>query len=364
MVCGKYMYPQDLIELRQQMEFGNISSQQLRESEKRCLKELVNHQVKNGLKIVSDGCIMRPQWDFDFYFGLDGIDKRHVKSGHIFVGYELAHPTPAVVARIRFNEAHPVFTEFGNLHKVLPDGIEASVLIPAPAQFLMWLLMQDISWKSVYYDVVSIMDDISEAWRKTILKLHNLGCRHIILEDRSWGTLCRKDDINRIIQSGIDPHQLCGILRRVNDKTLEDVSEDLEVMIYLKRLEIDTTQEIMSRHCELISEEAFGHKNIPTIVLDMPDSHGESIVELVKCLPSDKRLVLGVVDGRHPQLEGVDDIEKKVNRIRRVIGDRLRAVTVIGGFKRENSLLGTTAFTEEDQWNKIKLLKSLSELMA
>lgn len=44
-----------------------------------------------------------------------------------------------------------------------------------------------------------------------------------------------------------------------------------------------------------------------------------------------------------------------------MIGDSFRGITVIGGFKRESSSISTTAFLEDDQWQKISLLRRLAD---
>ena len=364
MVCGKFMYPQPLVELRRRAEFSDISSGQIREAELLSLRELVQHQLEAGLTIVSDGCIMRERWDYDFYFGLGGVERRHVRSGHIYEDCELSNATPSIAGPIVYDAAHPLFAQYASLCSLLPPGVMASVLLPAPAHFLLWLLTEDISWKSVYSDSMTLVDDISRAYRQIIIRFYELGCRHVILEDHSWQTLCRRDDIKRIIQSGLDPHQLVSIFRIVNDKSVEDMPSDLDVMLYLKRLEPDMTHAIASAHCDFISSMAFDHANVPTVILDMPDGQADSIERMAAHLPEGKSLVLGVVDGRSPQLESMEDIQSKIMRMRRVIGDRLRALTVIGGFKRDTGSISTTGFEEEDQWHKIGLLRKVSQAMA
>ena len=172
LVCGKFMYPQALVDEYRQLETGNITTQRLQETRTECLRELVRRQTEAGLKIVSDGCIMRSQWDFDFYFGLKGIEKRQVKSGHIYEDCDLSRPTPQLAGRICFNDSHPLLDQYTSLCSVLPEGTTASVLLPAPAHFLLWLLTQDTSWRLVYEGVTPLARDISQAYKETMLRLH------------------------------------------------------------------------------------------------------------------------------------------------------------------------------------------------
>ena len=361
MACGKFMFPQRLVDARRRLQSGDVSSEQLHEVETECLRDLVRRQTEAGLQIVSDGCITRTQWDFDFYFGLDGVERRYIESGHIYQDCDLHHPVPCITGAIGFNDAHPFFSQYMDLASMALAGVETSVLLPAPAHFLLWLLMQDGTWKSVYSDFNRLLGDISRTYNETILKFYGLGCRHIILEDRSWRMLCHRDGLKRILQAGYDLHQLTSSLRRVNDEALQQLPAGLDIMLYVKRLEVGVSREMASRHCCAISQIVFGHSNVPTVILDMPDGSEDSVMSIISHLPADKRLVIGVVDGRSPQLENMDEVAAKIRAARQMIGDSLRGITVIGGFKRESSSISTTAFLEDDQWQKISLLRRLAD---
>lgn len=359
-VCGKYMYPQTLLDARTQTALGIMPRRQYRRVVLDCLTELVEKQHRAGLKYISDGCIDREFWDLDFYFGLNGIEKRQTKSGHVYDDCNDG-PVPAVVSRITYDDENPVFAQCRQLCDRLDAHDRATVLLPAPAHFLLRLLMNDTTWKSVYTDTLQLVDDIARAYNATILQLRADGCGTIIFEDRSWQSLCSRDGIKKILQGGHDPYSLALSLRNVNDAALADLPSDSDILLYLRRLDSATSTWFMSDHCMKITDRAFGHDNVGTYVLDMPDESEEEVEALLKRLPEDKNVILGIVDGRHPQLEEEETLRSKISTARSIVGSRLRGITPTGGFKRETTQICCNAFTEEDQWRKISLLQHVAD---
>ena len=78
MACGKFMFPQRLVDARRRLQSGDVSSEQLHEVETECLRDLVRRQTEAGLQIVSDGCITRTQSAFALYVGLVCVARRYI----------------------------------------------------------------------------------------------------------------------------------------------------------------------------------------------------------------------------------------------------------------------------------------------
>ena len=63
---GSYLRPQALKEAREKFANGEISQDELLKVQDELAKELVHHEVENGLQVVSDGEFGRSWWHLDF----------------------------------------------------------------------------------------------------------------------------------------------------------------------------------------------------------------------------------------------------------------------------------------------------------
>ena len=62
---GSYLRPQALKEAREKFANGEISQEELLKVQDELVKELVHHEVENGLQVVSDGEFGRSWWHLD-----------------------------------------------------------------------------------------------------------------------------------------------------------------------------------------------------------------------------------------------------------------------------------------------------------
>ena len=78
---GSYLRPQALKEAREKFANGEISQEELLKVQDELVKELVHHEVENGLQVVSDGEFGRSWWHLDFLWNLTGFEAAYSASG-------------------------------------------------------------------------------------------------------------------------------------------------------------------------------------------------------------------------------------------------------------------------------------------
>ncbi len=67
--------PDSIKQARQQLAEGIIDAAQLREIENNAIRHLVQQQCDCGLHVVTDGEFRRAWWHFDFFDGLQGVER-------------------------------------------------------------------------------------------------------------------------------------------------------------------------------------------------------------------------------------------------------------------------------------------------
>ena len=58
------------------------------------------------------------------------------------------------------------------------------------------LLMSDFTPSRIYCAPESLADDIASAYRQTLARLYELGCRRVQLDDSVFGRLCDPEIVN------------------------------------------------------------------------------------------------------------------------------------------------------------------------
>ena len=65
-VVGSFLRPKELLDARHAFQAGKLDRASLTALEDRLIKDLVEKEVKNGLKAVTDGEFRRSFWHLDF----------------------------------------------------------------------------------------------------------------------------------------------------------------------------------------------------------------------------------------------------------------------------------------------------------
>ncbi|STT03376.1 methionine synthase II [Klebsiella pneumoniae] len=80
-IVGSFLRPDSIKQARQQLAEGIIDAAQLREIENNAIRHLVQQQCDCGLHVVTDGEFRRAWWHFDFFDGLQGVERYDAEQG-------------------------------------------------------------------------------------------------------------------------------------------------------------------------------------------------------------------------------------------------------------------------------------------
>ena len=132
-VVGSFLRPKELLDARHAFQAGKLDRASLTALEDRLIKDLVEKEVKNGLKAVTDGEFRRSFWHLDFLAGLSGL--HHVKAEHWSVHFEGFQPkaeTVVIEDRIRVPKDHPFLEAYDRL-KAIAGDTPIKYTIPSPS---------------------------------------------------------------------------------------------------------------------------------------------------------------------------------------------------------------------------------------
>ncbi|WP_128330682.1 5-methyltetrahydropteroyltriglutamate--homocysteine S-methyltransferase [Apibacter sp. HY039] len=354
---GSFLRPQRLKEAREQLAQGKISPEELRALEDEEILKIINKQKELGFTHISDGEFRRSYWHLDFFWGFEGVEHHHIGQGYLFQGEETRDDSARLTGKIRFTPEHPFLHEFRFLKQAAGEGYQARQSIPAPAQFLAELLRgKNEERVTLFYPQrEELYQDISRAYREAILAFYELGCRDLKLDDCTWGMLCDQNFWSTMAGSNYNVDDLKQIYLQVNNEAIKDLPSDLEISTHVCRGNYHSTWAASGGYAA-VADHLFAGENVNTFFLEFDDERSGDF-EPLQYVPEDKKVVLGLVTSKRPQLENKEEIIERINEAGKYVDlSRLSLSPQCGFASTEEG----NCLTEEEQWQKLKLIQDIS----
>lgn len=355
-IVGSFLRPEVIKEARARFQNQEISSNELRRIEDEEIIKLVKKQKELGLKAVTDGEFRRSWWHLDFMWGLDGVEKRVLETGYKFNGLETRAETATLTGKIDFSN-HPMVEHYKFLKSISGDDVVARQTIPAPAQFLAELQRgenKEIT-ESIYKNIDELILDIANAYKKAIKAFYNEGCRNLQLDDCTWGMLCDKKYWEARQQEGVDTNDIAKLYAKVNNLAIEDHPEDLVITMHVCRGNYNSTW-AGSGGYEPVAEILFGTVNVDGFYLEYDTDRAGDFAPLR--FIKNQQVVLGLISSKTGILENKEEVRERIREATKYVDINQVCLSPQCGFAstEEGNVL-----TEEEQWNKIKLVREISE---
>lgn len=355
-IVGSFLRPAELKKARKEYSEKKIDHDQLKAVEDRCIKDVVNKEIKHGLKIVTDGEFRRSWWHLDTFWGFGGIKHTHLNKGYQFHDEVTRDDTAQVAGKIRFTGDHPDLEAFKYL-KSLTDGTDITPRqsIPAPAQFYAELVRGDenvAAAKKVYPNEDDLLTDISKAYHDLIIALYKAGCRDVKIDDCTWGMVVDDEFWATMVKKGFNRDELEKKYLRVNNDAIKDLPADLRISTHICRGNYHSTWAAKGGYAA-VAKNLFGHENVDAFYLEYDDEKRDGDFEPIKEVPKDKEVVLGLVTSKKPELETEDELKKRIKKATQYHPLANSALSTQCGF---SSTEEGNKLTEEQEWKKIDLV--------
>lgn len=355
---GSFLRPEPLKKARTDYEAGRIDAKQLKEVEDDAIYNLVKKIKELGYHVITDGEFRRSTWHLDFMWGFSGVSHSKTKTGLPFHGENAMIDDTYLTGKIALEEEHPFVEHFRFIKALEDENTVAKQTIPAPAQFLAQLVMP-FAWgntKKYYEDEQTLIDDLVNAYKTVIKQLYDAGCRNIQFDDCTWGMLV--DPAVKAIY-GTDEDGLNQVKVKyleINNRVIEGKPDDLVINTHVCRGNYHSTYANQGPY-DSVSDVLFGGENVNTFYLEFDDERSGDFSSLAK-VSGDKKIVLGLITTKTPKLEDKDKIKERIREAAKYVPlDRLYLSPQCGFASCE---IGNK-LTEDQQWNKLKLVKEIAE---
>ena len=306
---GSLLRPATLHELREQVRRNEASFEKLKEAEDRAIREAVTLQEEIGLPSITDGEFRRDFWHVDFLGGFDGIELRREEGTRFDTTFKHGNPHPPtmVVARKLRRNKPSMLSHFQYLKSVVKKGT-AKFTMPSPA--MLHARGDRASIRKVYPDEAEFWADLTRCYREEIADLYKAGCRYLQLDDTTIAMFGDPKVQAQFRKLGDDPKRDVAIYADAVNAAIRDVPDDMAVAIHTCRGNFKSTW-LASGSYDYVAETAFSKLEVDGFFLEYDDERSGGF-EPLRYIPKGKKVVLGLVSSKLPQLEAKEALKKRI----------------------------------------------------
>lgn len=348
-VVGSFLRPDSIKQAREAFAAGTLSAEALRQCEDEAIRQVVEQQCACGLHVVTDGEFRRAWWHFDFFDGLQGVERFESDHGIQFNGVQTKAHGIRVTGKLGFGD-HPMLEDFRYLKSISGNAV-AKMTIPSPS-VLHFRGGREVIDRNVYPELDTYFDDLATTWRDAIAAFYAAGCRYLQLDDTVWAYLCSDEQRSQIRARGDNPDELARIYARVLNTALADKPADLKVGLHVCRGNFRSTW-ISEGGYEPVAEVLFGSVNVDAFFLEYDNDRSGDFAPLRFIKPGHQQVVLGLITTKNGELENPQAIKARIEEAAQYVAKEQICLSPQCGFastEEGNNL------TSAQQWEKVNLV--------
>jgi len=338
---GSLLRPYGLSKARQE---GNVQFQRA------AIEEAVRQQEKIGLQAITDGEFSRDWWHLDYMLQLEGVTAK-TNPGPKFGGTEEQPPIPNVTGKLRY--ATPIMIDDFVFLKSKTKKT-AKFTIPSPSMLHLRAGRAGIS-KEVYPDIAELWDDAARAYRASIADFAKAGCTYLQLDDVSFSYLCDPKIRETCRKNGDDPDALPRTYADTITKALQDRPAGMTITMHTCRGNFKSAW-VAEGGYDPVAEAMFS-SGVDAFFMEF-DSARAGGFEPLRFLPKGKKVILGLVTSKSPELESKDSIKRRIDEAARFVPLENLGLSPQCGF---SSTHHGNNLTPEQQWRKLELVVQIAD---
>jgi len=366
-VVGSLLRPQAWKAARAGMEQGSISSVDFAGIELDCVRENVALQEGIGLDVVTDGEVGRLNFQDSFGLAVSGYEtgaeglaqhENRAAAGTPLARFDMPDlggaGTPVVhrrpVSRRLKLERNVPLEEFKRAQPLAKKPLKVSLI--GPDRVLQ--RFDHARSTAVYPSVDDFAEDVVAIQRQMIRQLAEAGCRYVHIDEPGYTAYVDAPSLEAMRQRGEDPQQSFSRSLRANARLVEGFP-GVTFGIHLCR---GNQRSMWHREgsYDAIAERLFNELPHRRFLLEYDSPRAGSFAPL-RFVPKGKVVVLGLLSTKVPELESMDELERRLDEAAKYLPLEQLAVSPQCGF---GSDVAGNLVSEADQKRKLARVVELA----
>jgi methionine synthase II (cobalamin-independent) len=328
----------------------------LKEVEDECVREVVAMQERAGLRAVTDGEFRRRSWWLELILGWEGFEADRTGSARLQwrneSGVTQGFSELKVTAKIRWRPSSVV-----RAFEFLKKSTRAVPKVTMPAPNCVHYYMGGKIPKSIYPDAEAFWHDLISAYRQELRELVKAGARYIQFDDTSIAFICDPAHRDYVRSWGVDPQELLRLYAQKINAALAEVSDDVTITLHQCRGNREGNWAAEGGY-DPVAEVLFNEIDVDGYFLEYDTARAGGF-EPLRLLPKGhKRVVLGLVSSKKPQLEDATFLIRKIEQAARFAPLEQLALSPQCGFA--SSIKGNP-LAHADQEAKLRRIVEVAE---
>ncbi|KAI0377774.1 UROD/MetE-like protein [Hypomontagnella monticulosa] len=385
---GSLLRPQSLLDARSCLSspsqmYSLDAPQSVKDAETQAVREVVQQQLQEGVRPITDGEYARHIYYGGFFEKLAGFEAK--PNLPIPDAFRTDFPTTTGLAKmgaktraavvctgkIQYKES-PYLSEWLVLRENIPKELwhEAKFTIPAP-NYQHIQLKPGTAWtkESGYSSDQEYFDDLAKCYAAELQTLYDAGLRNIQVDDPHLTYFCSTQFLGGCQKDGTNADELLDLYTRTHNQLLTNKPADLHVGMHLCRGNMSGSTHWVSGSYEKIAYKLFNETDYQTYYLEFDDIERAGGFEPLRFLPKGKNVVLGLVSTKTPEMEYPDTIKERISAAAAVIASAqgisqeeamdCLAISPQCGFS-SSSLAGGKGMTMDTMWQKLRLVRDIA----
>jgi 5-methyltetrahydropteroyltriglutamate--homocysteine methyltransferase len=301
---------------------------------------VVAKQEAIGLESVTDGEFSRQWWHLDFLARLEGVRLRE-NPGPKFGGTEEQPPVPTVTGKLRYSK--PIMIDdFRFLKSVATKTPKFT--IPSPSMLHLRAGRAGVA----YDDMDEFWTDAAAAYKAAIAAFAKAGCTYLQLDDVAFAYLCDPKIREACRKNGDDPDTLPRTYANTIARALEGRPAGMTIAMHTCRGNFKSAW-VAEGGYEPVAEAMFS-ADVDAFFMEF-DTERAGGFEPLRFVPKGKKVVLGLVSSKTPQLESKDHLKRRIDEAARYVALEDLCLSPQCGF---SSTHHGNKLTPDEQWRKLE----------
>jgi 5-methyltetrahydropteroyltriglutamate--homocysteine methyltransferase len=302
---GSLLRPTRLRAAHERMLAGEFPAEDLRSLQDAAIREAIAMQESVGLQAVTDGEYRRTSFHSDFIEKLEGA---HSRGSYTAAAGRFGPRAFEVTGKLRRSRA----IEVENFVFLKDNtGRTAKQTIPSPTMLLRG--GRDAVSREAYPDLEEFHADIARVYREELQQLGAAGCTYLQLDDTNFAYLCDTKLRDAWREWGYELQGLQTAFANLINAALAGRPGGMSVAIHLCRGNSAGHWAAEGAY-EPIAEALFNQLDVDGYFLEYDDARSGGF-EPLRFFPrgSRKKVVLGLVSSKRPELESKDALKRRID---------------------------------------------------
>ena len=358
---GSLLRPHSVLRAREDFAAGRIPAEELGAVEDEAIRAVVKAQEDLGLQSATDGEFRRASWHMDFIYQLGGIrpaaDKLEVEFHN--PGGRISFQAAALSIYDKISLPSTIFGDAFRFLRETTATATPKLTIPSPSM---------VHYRGgpaaidpvVYPGIDQFWDDLSAAYAEEVAALAALGCTYLQFDDTSLAYLNDPKQRAILAARGDDAeHQHLRYIRQIN-AAIASKPSTMTVTTHLCRGNFRSSWAAEGSY-DFVAEALFDQLQVDGFFLEYDDARSGGF-EPLRFVPREKRVVLGLVTTKRPQLESKDVLKRRIEDASQYISLDQLCLSPQCGF---SSTVEGNELTYDDQMAKLqRIVEVASEVWA